>query len=119
MHRISFLSFFLTPIWIGVFCQNGFLAIVTLVFFCLRDKIFHYVFTQIFRFLCSDNVENCFSVIASFLFQASFNRDRETGLNTMDHKILSRHELTIEGNPVSMIAVELNCKYKVTPWCDN
>ena len=33
MPRISFLSFFLTPIWIGVFCQNGFLGIVTLVFF--------------------------------------------------------------------------------------
>lgn len=52
-------------------------------------------------------------------FKSSFNRDRETGLNTMDHKIISRHEMTIEGNSVSMVAVELNCKDKITPWCDN
>ena len=37
----------------------------------------------------------------------------------MDHKVLSRHEMTIEGYPISMIAVKLNCKYDVTPWCDN
>ncbi|XP_028391239.1 beta-1,4-galactosyltransferase 7-like isoform X2 [Dendronephthya gigantea] len=52
-------------------------------------------------------------------YKAGFNRDNKTGLNTMDHKVLSRHEMTIEGYPVSMIAVQLKCKYEVTPWCDN
>ena len=37
----------------------------------------------------------------------------------MDHKVMSRHEMTIEGVSVSMVAVELNCNKKITPWCDN
>ena len=75
----------------------------------LRNKFFH-----MRRFLEIISVS-----LYHFRFQAGFNRDRETGLSTMDHKTLSRHELTIEGNFVSMIAVELNCDNKVTPWCDN
>lgn len=45
-------------------------------------------------------------------------RDRQTGLSTIRYHIQSRKEMTIEGAPLTILNVILECDRNVTPWCD-
>ncbi|MCL4146200.1 UNVERIFIED_CONTAM: hypothetical protein GTU68_017231 [Idotea baltica] len=45
-------------------------------------------------------------------------RDRQTGLSSTRYRVRSRKELTIEGYPLTMLNVELECEPSVTPWCN-
>ncbi|CAL4080865.1 unnamed protein product [Meganyctiphanes norvegica] len=45
-------------------------------------------------------------------------RDRETGLSTLRYHVQNRKEMTIQGAPVSIINVILECNKAITPWCD-
>ena len=45
-------------------------------------------------------------------------RDRETGLESLDYKVLNTRQLTIEGIPITTINVALKCDTAKTPWCD-
>ena len=49
--------------------------------------------------------------------QQSRIRDRITGLDTVEYKEISRHRLTIEGAPVTIIGVHLHCDLDMTSWC--
>ena len=51
-------------------------------------------------------------------FQASFKRDRETGLHDVSYAILSQRKLVIDGFPCTILNVHLGCDKMVTPWCD-
>ena len=51
--------------------------------------------------------------------QVSKQRDRVTGLSTIQYKINSVVQLTIDGTPVNFVSVELQCDYERTPFCDN
>ena len=35
----------------------------------------------------------------------------------MKYKILQRYEMAVEGERVSVIAVQLQCDHEITPWC--
>lgn len=50
-------------------------------------------------------------------YKESFKRDYESGLSTMKYKILQRYEMAVEGERVSVIAVQLQCDHEITPWC--
>ena len=52
------------------------------------------------------------------LFQMSRRRDRKTGLDSVKYKLVSDLEMTISGAPLNFVSVELECDYKVTPFCD-
>ena len=54
-----------------------------------------------------------------FMAQVSKQRDRVTGLSTIQYKINSVVQLTIDGTPVNFVSVELQCDYERTPFCDN
>lgn len=43
--------------------------------------------------------------------------DRETGLNTVQYELLNRHNLTLNGAPVTLLEIKLKCDYQKTPWC--
>ncbi|XP_055593109.1 beta-1,4-galactosyltransferase 7-like [Uranotaenia lowii] len=45
-------------------------------------------------------------------------RDRETGLNSLRYSIDSRKQLTIEGVPLTVLNINLECDKSVTPWCE-
>lgn len=45
-------------------------------------------------------------------------RDRETGLNTLNYKILKVHEMAIDGINITVLNILLECDFKETPWCD-
>ncbi|XP_050078159.1 beta-1,4-galactosyltransferase 7 [Anopheles maculipalpis] len=45
-------------------------------------------------------------------------RDRETGLSTIHYTLASRRELTIDGVPVTVLNVDLQCDKQQTPWCE-
>uniref|UniRef100_A0A8W7PJC1 Beta-1,4-N-acetylgalactosaminyltransferase n=1 Tax=Anopheles coluzzii TaxID=1518534 RepID=A0A8W7PJC1_ANOCL len=45
-------------------------------------------------------------------------RDRETGLSTIAYSLHSRRELTIDGVPVTVLNVDLQCDKQRTPWCE-
>lgn len=45
-------------------------------------------------------------------------RDRDTGLNTLRYSLNSRKELTIEGVPVTVLNIDLECDKTQTPWCE-
>ncbi|XP_076338199.1 pantetheinase-like isoform X2 [Tachypleus tridentatus] len=46
-------------------------------------------------------------------------RDHQTGLNTVQYRVVSKHNLMIDEASVTVINVELVCNYTVTPWCDH
>lgn len=48
--------------------------------------------------------------------QKTSKLDKETGLRTVKYS-MKRHELVINGAPVTMFEVKLNCDYGKTPWC--
>lgn len=48
--------------------------------------------------------------------QKTSKLDRETGLRTVKYDS-KRHELVINGAPLTMLEVKLNCDYGKTPWC--
>ena len=52
-------------------------------------------------------------------WEISRQRDRATGLSTIQYKLNSVVQLTIEGAPVNFVSVELQCDYERTPFCDN
>ncbi|KAL5471494.1 hypothetical protein EMCRGX_G029617 [Ephydatia muelleri] len=52
-------------------------------------------------------------------WEVSKQRDRVTGLSTIQYKINSVVQLTIDGTPVNFVSVELQCDYERTPFCDN
>lgn len=45
-------------------------------------------------------------------------RDRSTGLNTIQYKIVGVKNLTIDGAPVTILNIQLHCDKILTPWCD-
>ena len=55
----------------------------------------------------------------SLMLQMSSKRDRRTGLNTLTYTKVSDLEITISGAPFHFVSVELDCDYKLTPFCDN
>ena len=52
-------------------------------------------------------------------FQASFQRDRETGLSTVKFNIEKRTSLNINDATCVILNVKLDCNVEETPWCDN
>ena len=57
--------------------------------------------------------------MAHFLvLQMSSRRDRKTGLNTLTYTKVSDLEITISSAPFHFVSVELDCDYKLTPFCD-
>ncbi|XP_042230675.1 beta-1,4-galactosyltransferase 7-like isoform X1 [Homarus americanus] len=46
------------------------------------------------------------------------HRDRQTGLSTIRYRLQSKKEMTIQGAPMTILNVELECDRYVTPWCD-
>ncbi|BES96152.1 Galactosyl_T_2 [Nesidiocoris tenuis] len=44
-------------------------------------------------------------------------RDRQTGLQDVEYKIRSKHQLTVDGAAVTVINAELRCNRTLTPWC--
>ena len=52
------------------------------------------------------------------MLQMSSRRDRRTGLNTLSYTKVSDLEITISGAPFHFVNVELDCDYKLTPFCD-
>lgn len=52
-------------------------------------------------------------------WEISKQRDKTTGLSTVQYKLNSVVKLTIEGVPVNFVSVELQCDYQRTPYCDN
>lgn len=53
----------------------------------------------------------------AFLLQASFRRDKKTGINNIEFEITSKRNLTIDKAPVTILNVELECDIDETPWC--
>ncbi|XP_070541113.1 beta-1,4-galactosyltransferase 7-like [Ptychodera flava] len=51
--------------------------------------------------------------------EESRRRDRVTGLDTVRYEVVSKYELQIDGAPVTMVNVMLDCDKTVTPWCDH
>lgn len=49
----------------------------------------------------------------------SRRKDRRTGLSNVKYKLVSNIEVTVSGAPFNFVSVELDCDYKVTPFCDN
>ena len=47
-----------------------------------------------------------------------FERDLFTGLHSVKYDVKKRQELYIDGNPCSVIDVEIHCDLELTPWCD-
>lgn len=45
-------------------------------------------------------------------------RDRETGLDTLRYSIATRHELTVDQVPVTVLNINLECDRSQTPWCE-
>ncbi|KAL1495094.1 hypothetical protein ABEB36_010565 [Hypothenemus hampei] len=45
-------------------------------------------------------------------------RDRETGLHDVKYRITSHNELVVNGAPVIVLNIQLNCDRNLTPWCD-
>ena len=52
-------------------------------------------------------------------FQASFQRDRKTGLSTVKFNIEKRTSLNINDATCVILNVKLDCNVEETPWCDN
>ncbi|XP_071488067.1 beta-1,4-galactosyltransferase 7-like [Diadema antillarum] len=50
--------------------------------------------------------------------QEQFKKDSETGVETIDYKLLSRQTLRIEGALCTVLHVSLKCDKEVTPWCE-
>ena len=55
----------------------------------------------------------------AIFFQISFQRDRNTGVTTVEYNIEKRTNLDINGAPCLVLNVNLNCNVDETPWCDN
>ena len=53
------------------------------------------------------------------MFQASFQRDRKTGLSTVKFNIEKRTSLNINDATCVILNVKLDCNVEETPWCDN
>ncbi len=46
-------------------------------------------------------------------------RDRQTGLNTVQFKLISVNEMTVDSAPFTVYNVELICDLSLTPWCQS
>lgn len=51
-------------------------------------------------------------------YKVSRTRDRKTGLHDVQYKIVKKYQTTIEGAPVVIVNVEVECDYARTPFCD-
>ena len=47
-----------------------------------------------------------------------FERDRKTGLNTLQYVIVKRQSLYVDGHHCTVIDVNVHCDDRATPWCD-
>lgn len=56
-------------------------------------------------------------IVLILLLQVSRRRDRVTGLDTVQYEIASVNHLKINGAPVTLINVMLQCDLEQTPWC--
>lgn len=71
------------------------------------------------REVCSlINVTIHLGIHGTIYMQMSTRRDRKTGLNTLTYTKVHDLEITISGAPFHFVSVELNCDYKLTPFCD-
>ena len=52
-----------------------------------------------------------------FALQKSRHRDRVTGVDSVQYDLISRHNITVDGAPVTVLNVELRCDLTKTPWC--
>ena len=43
--------------------------------------------------------------------------DRETGVSTVKYDVESQRELTMDGFPVTIVNIMLECDLRTTPWC--
>ncbi|XP_037068271.1 beta-1,4-galactosyltransferase 7-like isoform X2 [Pollicipes pollicipes] len=59
------------------------------------------------------DMEKCFNQAA-----VTHKRDRITGADSVDYKILKANQLTIDGADVEVLNVRLQCDHTRTPWCD-
>ena len=80
---------------------------------CLKN-----VFIVVTYLICLRSNAMFFFTYYLFLFpiQKTSKLDRETGLLTVKYGV-KRHILVINGAPVTMLEVKLNCDYGKTPWC--
>ena len=73
--------------------------------------------------MCHQNVCFFFSYLPEVslfcTFQASFQRDRKTGLSTVKFNIEKRTSLNINDATCVILNVKLDCNVEETPWCDN
>lgn len=51
--------------------------------------------------------------------KVQFKRDTDTGVDTVQYKLLSQNELIFDGAPLTVYNVELDCDKSKTPWCDH
>lgn len=51
--------------------------------------------------------------------KVQFKRDTDTGVDTVQYKLISQNELIFDGAPLTVYNVELECDTTKTPWCDH
>jgi len=49
---------------------------------------------------------------------ATRRRDRQTGLASTFYTVKARRDLRLDGAPVHLLEVELECDKSISPWCD-
>ena len=57
--------------------------------------------------------------LTNFIFDIQKTRrlDRETGASTVKYEVVNRRHLTIDGAPVTVLNIRLECDLDLTPWC--
>ena len=58
-----------------------------------------------------------FTLRFNFLFQLTRRLDKHTGVSTVKYTLDTKNELFIEGTPVTVLNVYLECDLDMTPWC--
>ena len=58
------------------------------------------------------------SCVLFSLLQMSRTRDRTSGFNDVKYSIDKQYKMTVDGAPVNVVAVKLECDYDKTPFCD-
>lgn len=51
--------------------------------------------------------------------QEQFRKDLETGVDSVDYKLLSKQTLKVDGASCTILHVNLKCDKEVTPWCEH
>ena len=64
--------------------------------------------------LCSHSFVDSGEILLSL---QKLKQDHFTGADTVQYSLISRKELLIEGSPVTILNVRLECDIELTPWC--